>query len=333
LGDTLFVTSGGSSNSSYLVKYDTAGMFINAYSLSATGPDRINAISADSLGNVYIAGEFNGSADFDFSTLPADTFMLSSAGTSTVDPDIFFAKYLNDTLIWARKVGNAESQFLSGMAVGAKTLNIIGRFGGDVIFDPQPPVNQASRLEDGGFYLSTYRTAPPSSEKELITYAFTTPPATGAITAEDSVLLTVPFATNVTGLIADFTVSPDAIAHVGNTLQVSGTTSNDFSTVLTYTIMAEDSSTRDYFVRVTVEPDTTVGIDEYAKENAAFKVWPNPAQDALYFGQASDIKLYDVNGRLLREARKVTSLSVKDLSPGLYIIENEKRQKRKITVN
>lgn len=329
-GDTLSLTaSAGNGGSSYLAHYDTAGHFIKAHTLQASGEgDRINAIATDDSGHVFIAGEFNGTADFNFSALPADTANLKSAGTN-IDPDIFFAKYdSNDALVWARKVGNAESQYLTGMAVRGKDLRIYGRFGGDVVFNPMPPVDASSRLMGGGTYLAAYRTYPPSSAKQLLTYSFATPAATGTITASDSVLVTVPAGTTVNGLVANFTVSPLAIATVGATAQVSGTTANNFSNVVTYTIMAEDSSTRDYYVKVTVE--LPIGIDEISQDNASFKVWPNPASNQLNFEHPADVKLFDINGKLVLSATKVRALPIGRLAAGVYILENEQGQKRKI---
>lgn len=328
--DTLTLTAGtGNGGSSYLAHYDTSGHFITAHTLRASGEaDRINAIASDDSGHVYIAGDFNGTADFNFSTVPTDTLYLKSSGTDN-DPDIFFAKYdANDGLIWARKVGNADAQYLTGMAVRSNDLRIYGRFTGDVVFNPMPPVDPTSRLIGGGTYLAAYRTNLPSSANQLLTYSFATPAATGTITASDSVLVTVPAGTNTNGLVANFTVSPLAIATVGATAQVSGTTANNFSNIVTYTIMAEDSSTRDYYVKVTVE--VPIGIDEISQDNASFKVWPNPASNQLNFEHPADVKLFDINGKLVLSATKVRALPVGRLAAGVYILENEQRQKRKI---
>lgn len=331
-GDTLQLTSTpGSRGSSYLTRYDTSGNFIAANTLAASGEgDQIKAIVTDDSNHLYIAGEFNGSADFNFSPLPADTFNLRSAG-SEYAPDIFFAKYKGDTLIYARKIGNADFQTLSGMAIDSSSLNIFGRFGGDVIFNPVPPVDMSSRMEGGGVYLAAYRTFSPSSEKQLLAYSFSVPPATGTITVADSVLVTVPFGTDVTNLVADFTVSQVAIANVGATLQVSGETPNDFSGVVTYTVMAEDSTTRDYFVKVTIEDET--GISEPGAEgNASFNVWPNPATGILYLERPSVIRIYDLQGRLQLTTGRTKSIRTDKLVPGSYILVNDTGHRKKIII-
>jgi len=314
---------------SYLSHYDTAGRFVNAFTLGDP-LSYINALATDDSGNLYLAGEFTGTADFNLQRGAGDTLNLRSAGANS-NADIFFAKYRNDTLVWAQKVGNAERQAASSIAVGNKAVTLFGNFGGDVIFDPMPPANMASQLTGGGVYLATYRTTPPGSAKQLLTYSFTTPLATGVITATDSVLVTVPAATNVNNLIANFTLSPLAIAKVGTVLQVSGTTPNNFTTVVTYTIIAEDNSTKDYIVKVTVE-EPPVGIDEISRESASFKVWPNPASDVLRFETSVDVTLYDLQGRPVLSATNVKELSVGHLAAGIYLLQNGQGQQRKIRI-
>jgi hypothetical protein len=59
--------------------------------------------------------------------------------------------------------------------------------------------------------------------------------------------------TDVTGLIAVFTLSPGATAAIGATPQVSGTTVNDFTNTVTYKITAQDgTTTQNWVVTVTI---------------------------------------------------------------------------------
>jgi hypothetical protein len=68
----------------------------------------------------------------------------------------------------------------------------------------------------------------------------------------DSISVTVPFGTSLTNLIANFQISKYSSVKIGNTLQVSGTTSNDFTNAITYTVTAEDGTTQNYVVTVSV---------------------------------------------------------------------------------
>lgn len=68
-----------------------------------------------------------------------------------------------------------------------------------------------------------------------------------------TVAITVPALTDVTELVTNFTLSTGAIADIAGTAQVSGTTENDFTDPVTYTITAQDRvTTQDWTVTVTV---------------------------------------------------------------------------------
>lgn len=95
-------------------------------------------------------------------------------------------------------------------------------------------------------------TTPLSSSKAITAFSFTSPAAAGTINeAAHTIDITVPAGTNVTTLIATFT-STGASAKVGTLAQVSGTTPNNFTTSVTYTVTAQDGSTQNYVVAVTV---------------------------------------------------------------------------------
>ena len=100
--------------------------------------------------------------------------------------------------------------------------------------------------------------APPSNLPEFLAYAFEglTPAVNGTIDkTTHTVSLAVPFATDVTNLVATFTLSEGATAKVGETDQVSGTTPNDFSSPVTYTLAAEGGEpTQDWVVTVSKNP-------------------------------------------------------------------------------
>lgn len=88
-----------------------------------------------------------------------------------------------------------------------------------------------------------------------------------AIISDTSISATVPWGTVITGLVATFSINGAAV-NIGNTLQSSGVTVNDFTSSVTYTVRAEDGSTTDYNVTV---------IHESAKEITAFSFASNNA--------------------------------------------------------
>ncbi len=76
----------------------------------------------------------------------------------------------------------------------------------------------------------------------------------------------VTFSKNIalTNLVATFKLSDKAIAQVGDVIQESGKTENDFTEPVTYTIVAEDKSQQKYQITVTSEPVSEQELDPAA---------------------------------------------------------------------
>src|SRR5512143_212122 len=107
-------------------------------------------------------------------------------------------------------------------------------------------------------------TIAPSSEKAITAYSFNSVPATGTINeGAKTIDVTVPFGTDVTALVATFTTTGASVA-VGGTTQVSGTTANNFTSPVIYTVTAADSSTANYTVTVTIAPSSEKAITAYS---------------------------------------------------------------------
>lgn len=67
----------------------------------------------------------------------------------------------------------------------------------------------------------------------------------------NNITVTVGAGTNLTGLIATFSVQEDALVYVGDVLQQSGYTRNNFTAPVKYKVVADDGSEREYTVIVT----------------------------------------------------------------------------------
>ena len=74
--------------------------------------------------------------------------------------------------------------------------------------------------------------------------------------------MTVPYGTAVTGLVANFTTT-GASVKVGSVVQKSGTTANDFTSPVTYTVVAADGSTQNYVVTVTIAANTAKALTAF----------------------------------------------------------------------
>jgi len=116
---------------------------------------------------------------------------------------------------------------------------------------------------------------PKSSAKAITAFNFSsalnadkgvTSDATGTISGTD-IAVTVPYGTTRTGLIATFTTTGDS-AKIDTTVQVSGTTANDFSTAKAYTVTAQDGSMQNYTVTVTVAASSAKEITEFGFTSA-----------------------------------------------------------------
>ena len=109
---------------------------------------------------------------------------------------------------------------------------------------------QANAYKSFTFRVRAVRSFPADSAKAIS--AFTFPTSTGTIIDQNAqtIAVTVPYGTAVTNLVASFTTS-GAVVAVNSTPQTSGTTANNFTNPVTYTVTAADATTQDYTVAVT----------------------------------------------------------------------------------
>jgi hypothetical protein len=103
----------------------------------------------------------------------------------------------------------------------------------------------------------------------------------------------------LTNLVATFIVSAKATVSVGQTTQVSGTTPNNFTNAVTYIVTAEDGSTQNFIVNISIESDKKSGISILTKNNA---IYPNPNNGEFFIStQPGDLKIEikDLEGRIV----------------------------------
>lgn len=99
---------------------------------------------------------------------------------------------------------------------------------------------------------STTSTPPTaSSADDLTAFSIVSPAVTGTISGSNITVTAPWYATDLSSLVVDFTVSAGATVTVNGTTQASGTTANDFSSPVTYTVTAADgTTTKSYTVTV-----------------------------------------------------------------------------------
>ena len=118
-----------------------------------TADDSGHSVVVDGAGNVYVAGEFGGSVDFNPAPAPSD-FHVSNGGQ-----DAFVSKFGPDgTLRWARTWGGTGRDVANGLAVDRTGhVYISGPFQNSVDFNPDPAGSETQSSNAGAannIYLS-----------------------------------------------------------------------------------------------------------------------------------------------------------------------------------
>lgn len=116
---------------SFLSKFNSAGAFQNTMTWGGTGYTRPHAVSADGSGNIYVAGSFTGTTDFD----PGDyVYEFVSSGSW----DVFLSKIdSSGALEWVKTWGGSGSDRGYGVALDElENVYVGGCFRDTVDFDP-----------------------------------------------------------------------------------------------------------------------------------------------------------------------------------------------------
>ncbi|MFU8844981.1 MAG: choice-of-anchor L domain-containing protein [Bacteroidales bacterium] len=142
---------------------------------------------------------------------------------------------------------------------------------------------------------------------------------TGTISG-DSVFLMLPSAQGIDNLIATFISSNCAETYVGNEVQISGETANDFTFPVIYEVMAANGDIKEWVVKV----DFLSGEKEWGYDPII--IYPNPAKDVLHVTGAAgyEVSLFNAFGvNLLQETitDSNTSLDIKNLQPGICYLK------------
>ncbi|MFL5730466.1 MAG: DUF5018 domain-containing protein [Cytophagaceae bacterium] len=176
---------------------------------------------------------------------------------------------------------------------------------GSTANDFSSPVVYTVIAEDGSMvnYTVTVTIAAPSlsSAKIISAFGFSNPTVNGVIDEPNKTIsITVPSGTDVSALVADFTVSPLATVKISSTGQTSGSTANDFSNPVIYTVIAEDGTMADY--TVTVMLSTATGLQS-TNLSSFFHVSPTVSQGLFNITvdrkMEGDVMVYDRLGRII----------------------------------
>lgn len=152
-GNTANKISGGV-NDAFFAKYNTNGTYIWAHDIGGTWDEYGTGICIDGNSNVYLAGTFNGTVDFN----PQGTALqLVSAGGE----DMFLAKYSSVTgnLIWVNQIG-ANDPSIGNIRTIDTDLNgnvyISGFIWGSMDFDPGSGSKILSAINNQDAFIAKY---------------------------------------------------------------------------------------------------------------------------------------------------------------------------------
>ena len=115
----------------YVCKLDALGNYVWAKSMGSTNGDNANGIALDASGNIYTAGYFSGTVDFDPGS---GTDTLSSSGNY----DMFIQKLnASGNYVWAKRMGSSNYDVANDITLDASgNVFTTGYFFGTVDFDP-----------------------------------------------------------------------------------------------------------------------------------------------------------------------------------------------------
>jgi hypothetical protein len=142
------LTSAGISDV-FISKLDSSGNFVWAKAFGGAGIENNPVIVPDAAGNIYIAGWFQGTIDFD----PGPgIFNLTSAGFD----DIFILKLdASGNFVWALQMGSIDYDVAYSITLDASAnIYTIGYFGSTVDFDPGVGVYNLTATGNNDIFIS-----------------------------------------------------------------------------------------------------------------------------------------------------------------------------------
>jgi hypothetical protein len=140
--------------------------------------------------------------------------------------------------------------------VGANTNTIDTGLGLNTTYYYRAMASKLTYCDSGWIGGNVTTETPESTDTDFLTYSFSEQSGSATIDAgAHTIDITAITGTDISALIATFTLSLGATCKISAVSQVSGITENDFTTTQTYTVTAEDGvTTQDWDVFVTNPP-------------------------------------------------------------------------------
>jgi FG-GAP repeat protein len=219
--------------------------------------EEINAVQSDITDAVELA-----KSDLDLPEITSFQFLasvnaaLSTDVAGTIDS---IAKTISLTVPYGTDVTALVATFIAS----DDTVSVVAatQTSGTTANDFSSSVTYTASASDGATqdYTVSVTIATPLSTKAITAFTFETAnnpglaySVNGVVNEKNHTIAAIlPAGTDVTGLFATFSTTGELVK-IGATTQTSGTSSNDFTNTVTYTVTSEDISTQDYAVSVSV---------------------------------------------------------------------------------
>ena len=145
------LTALGYNTNIFLAKYTASGAYVYAKAIYGSNTGQGLAIAVDGSSNVYLSGNYSGTADFDPG---AGTVNLTSAGGS----DIFLARYdASGNYVWAKSMGGTSNDIGRGIVLDASAnIYMVGEFSTTVDFDPGMATVNLTSAGSNDIFLAKY---------------------------------------------------------------------------------------------------------------------------------------------------------------------------------
>jgi len=289
---TATLTSGSGLNDIYISKLTTDGDYVWAKNFAGTaGYMAARAMAIDEHMNVYTAGYFDGTTDFDPST---EVFNMTPVGAEEYDG--FICKLdAGGNFVWAKQIGGAEEEIILGMVPDRfGNLYTTGAFYGTCDFDPGVGTHTLTSFGADDIFISKY-------------------------TSEGMFLGVVQMGGTFSDNGNDISVDVDNKAYITGFFNKTA----DFDPSAGVFNITGDPNDYEAFVVKLTTPLDIAGLTE--KQAFSFEVYPNPNAGVFVVNseQPVAVKLMNMNGQAILEQHMIAgsnTMQIQNVTAGIYLI-------------
>ncbi len=263
------------------------------------------------IGNPSFAKNTGNIIAFDLIDTDDDTYYIYGKNTVTGKTD----EITTATQIGFPGYSNKDDKLIydATNTSGTEVLAVIS-LGADKITKSGSPSVLITEAKWGTWYAQGTRPLL-SAAKDILSFGFPyLTPSPSANFSGTTISFDVPTSTDRTNMFPTFVLSAKAEVFVSGFGQISGVSRKNFNSPVTYSVKAEDGSTKNY----TVVVNLVSGIAQ--TENNIIGIYPNPANEFITLnGAVKSYTITDITGRKLMTGTE-NSIDISALKNGVYTI-------------